>query len=57
MGQTSIFGEPGGADRAAQPPSPTQTRRPNPSHGLFGAKLLPEARRAGGKSDRPEGRG
>ena len=46
MSEHSIFGEAGGAGRPDRPSGESGGKRANPSHGLFGARLLPEDYRA-----------
>lgn len=43
MSDQSIFGEPGGAGRVIPASAMTRAKRPNPTHGLFGVKLIADA--------------
>ncbi|PWG02921.1 hypothetical protein [Sphingosinicella humi] len=51
MSEHSIFGETGGAGRRSQPSRGAETRRPNPAHGLFGARLLATDRKIADDDD------
>lgn len=51
MTEHSIFGEAGGAGRRSQPSRGAETRRPNPAHGLFGARLLATDRKPAAADD------
>ncbi|HEY9552261.1 hypothetical protein [Allosphingosinicella sp.] len=42
MSEHSIFGDTGGAGRRDRSSREQERKRANPSHGLFGARLLPE---------------
>jgi len=51
MSEHSIFGEAGGAGRRDHPSPGAESRRPNPGHGLFGIRLLPNDRKASGSDE------
>lgn len=52
MSEHSIFGESGGAERRDRPVRAAETRRPNPTHGLFGARLFPDDHNTGDDDER-----
>ena len=52
MSENSIFGEAGEKGRRDRPHPDKGAKRPNPSHGLFGTRLLPD----GYKRSAPAGR-
>ena len=51
MTEHSIFGEAGGAGHRSRPSRGAETRRPNPAHGLFGARLLATDRKSPAEDD------